>query len=654
MSATPSTREEPPQADAARTSEDDAPIHLLPPRGRRRLRRGALGVLAGAVLLRVLAPGIIDVVAESRIADAVGGACEIDDVDISLIDATLTFEGVTIAAEDPRSSATAVRIAEIHAVWGWSELLFGAGGFAVDVHDLEIDVDLNTPWSGELAAGGPEPSPSKDQRLRSLTLHSGTLRALVDGAPALTLDGLTGELCATAFGAGTDDSQTTRLSLHGESPRGGSLDVDAAFAPLAPSEAFSLEIVADHIDLRQFNPIFRKVLELDVEEGSLSATVKLAQAQNHRRGRVEHTFHGLRLYSPSEPEVAHPMAEALFEAMLNTSDQPILIDAVIDPADKGELDLRAGLDAAAYKDALDRITGVILRGYERRLNTLDGYSASIGALEVDFPRNHLAFSDIRIEQTEGEVDVPFLELRRLEVNIEQSVLTDAVETHKSVTLVEPRITLVAGSDDNDSQLRFDPDWSDKISALPFPTDALRVVGGTIALRETASSDAPAELGLVDLEVEATSIAPGGEPAKVTLAAQIVGGGALAADLRLAPRAEPVEGALSLHLGATPLATLNPITRHVAGIDASAGTVAVDIEATISNGEARATILPSLRDVEFLGADENYDRPLRELMLGARLRRLDGEALHLQAPAMTMEELRAGLPGALLKAAMNRS
>ncbi|MCA9659733.1 MAG: DUF748 domain-containing protein [Myxococcales bacterium] len=638
---------------AERPSDDDAPIRILPPRGRRRLRRGVLGVLASLGLLRALAPGILDVAAEARIERATGGACSIDDVDVDLLGATITFEGITIAAEDPQSSATALRIAEVDAFWGWHELLFGDGGFAVDVRGIEVDVDLDTPWPGALAAG--DGAPRKDgERVRSLNLRGGRIVALVDGAPVLTLGDLTGELCATAFGAGTDDSQTTRLHLRGEGSRGGVVELAAAFAPLAPSQAFSLDLSAERIDLRQLNPVLRRVLELDVEEGSLSATVKLAQAKGRRRGRIEHQFHDLRLYSPDEPEVAHPMAEALFEAMLNSSDQPILIDEAVDPDAEPDLDLRAGLDEAAYRGALDRITGIILRGYERRLNTLDGYRASIGGLEVDFPSNHLIFTDIRIEKIDGELEAPFLELRRLEVDVEQSVLTDAVQTRKAVTLVEPRLTFVAGPDERRSQLRFDPAWTEKISALPFPTDALKVEGGTVALRETASTDAPAELGLVDLEVEATSLAPGGDPAKVTLAAQLVGGGQLSADLRLAPQAEPVEGALSLHLGATPLAALNPITRHAAGVDASSGTIALDVDATIGGGEARATILPVLSDVELLGENEHHDRPLRELLLGARLRRLDGEALHLQAPAMTMEELRAALPSALLEAAMNRS
>ncbi len=652
VSDTSPADERPPQDDAE-PSSDDAPIRVFRPEVRRRLRRGAVGVLFTLGLLRVLAPGLIDVVATAKLERVTGGACSIDDVDVDLLGATITFEGVAITAEDGERSASALRIAEVNATWGWHAHLFGDGGVALDVHGLELDVDLNAPWPATIAGGTTREEPNEPM-IRSIDLAGGRIVALVDGAPILTLGALNGELDATAFGAGTDDSQTTRLSLRAEDLRGGTLELDAAFAPIAPRRDFSLDLVAERVDLRQLNPVFRRVLELDVEEGALSASVRLNQVDGRRRGRIEHEFHGLRLYSPTEPEVAHPMAEALFEAMLKTSDQPILIDEAVDPEAAGDLDLRAGLDETAYKGALDRITGVILRGYERRLNTLDGYRATIGALEVDFPRNHLSFEDIRIDKRGAEVNAPFLELRRLEVDVEQSVLIDAIETHKAVTLVEPHLTFIAGPDEEHTQLSFDPEWTEKISALPFPTDSLTIEGGTIALRETASADTPAELGLVDLEVDATCLAPGGAPAQITLAAQIVGGGALTAELSLAPQAEPVEGALSLHLGATPLTALNPLTRHLAGVDAAGGTIALDVDATIGGGEARATILPDLRDVELLGADEEHDRPLRELLLGVRLRRLAGEPLELRAPASTIDQLRAALPSALLEAAMAAS
>ncbi|MCA9637215.1 MAG: DUF748 domain-containing protein, partial [Myxococcales bacterium] len=352
----------------------------------------------------------------------------------------------------------------------------------------------------------------------------------------------------------------------------------------------------------------------------------------------------------------------LFEAMLSSADQPLIIDEVLEEGEAvrapAPLDLSAGLDDAAFGDALERITGIIHEGYERRLNTLSGHAATIGGLDVDFAHNTLAFKDIEVRKI-GFADGPaFFTLRELIVDIEQTIVDREADTYKAVTLVGPHITFVAGTTPATSQLNFDPEWLDKISAMPYPTDSLTVEDGAIEYRDL-TGEAPIVLKVVELEVQGRSLARGvdpsaPEPLAVDVSARLVDGGTLTSRLRLRPRVSPPEGRFELSLSETPLVPLNPVARRHAQIDASSGSVEVDVSARLGEGVAKSVIVAKFPDVELLGAGEQHRRPLRELMIERRLKELNGKPIWVEAPATTLAEFRDTFPRILIRALLDAS
>ncbi len=587
------------------------------------------------------------------------GVCSIANVDVQLLRGTIIIEGLELVDQEPERSSTSLSIERIEAHWGWSRLLFEGGGVDVRVEGFELGVDMRTPWTGmiERAREGPPLA-----AIRSIELRRGRLSASLPSAetPIVQLVDVEASLRATAFGVGNDESMTSHAKLVGVDGGGGRLEITASFAPLAPLSVWSLEVLAERLELRPLTPIFRRVFEMDVEHGELSAHARVTQTLGRRRGKIDHRFHDLHLYTPGHVEVRHPMAEALFGAMLSSADQPLIIDQApdLEQINREPLDLSVGLDDATYGDALERITKIIHRGFERRLNTLDGYRVTIAGLEVDYPENRLTFSDIEVRKIGFDEAPAFFSLDRLIVNVEQSIITQEVDTYKAVTLIGPKLTFIAGTSPEKSQLNFDPDWVDKISAMPYPTDSLTIEGGRIEYLDS-TGEAPISLGVVDLEVVGRLLARGGdpsapEPLSVEVSANLVQGGRVTSKLRLRPRVIPPEGRFELRLTKTPLAPLNPVSRRYAQIDSSSGSISVDLAATLRDGVARSSITAKFDDVELLGVGEQHRRPLREFMVGRRLRALDGKPIEVEVPAATLDEFREALPRTLIRAVLDAS
>ena len=53
----------------------------------------------------------------------------------------------------------------------------------------------------------------------------------------------------------------------------------------------------------------------------------------------------------------------------------------------------------------------------------------------------------------------------------------------TVTLHARRFLVVKGKDEASSQLSIEPDWQQKVSAMPYPTDGLTIVAGHVEYRD---------------------------------------------------------------------------------------------------------------------------------------------------------------------------
>lgn len=616
-----------------------------PPRGSRRARRWAIGGAAVLVLLivaRVAAPYLVRGAVESRLSVALAAPVSIGDVDLRLWAGEATVFDLSVT---PVDSASVVRVGELQVRWRWFDLLRDGTPVDLQLADLAVTLDLGDPWPtmparGEGTGLGP---------LRSLTLRDGQIQVIPtrDAAPVLAFSDVHGTLREGAWRA-RGAAMTTQVRLAATTGANGRLDVTAALSPVRPDIAWTVHIELDRLELRPLNPLVERALEMSVERGTLSVTGDLTTTGGRMRGYLTPRFEQLTLLAPGE-RVRHPMAEALFGSMLATADQPIVIDR---PAAELQGGLALRLDETFRTDGLELLRRVILTGFNRRLNSLIGHDATIGGLEVDFPAGVLAFTDVTLRKTGGTAPAPFVHLARLEVIVEPSIVDLGVQTYKAVVLHAPRIHFIVDATEAGSQISIDPDWQAKVSALPFPTDSLRIIDGEIEYHDNTTQP-PSRFVLSGIEVTAADLArsaadPGTRGAHISARALVMGESPLKVDVDFAPGSEALDGELHLTLAPVQLARFNGLLRSRFGIDVSSGSLGLAADLDARGGRVTGTVTPALSRVSVLGtAEQQITHPLRELLVERRLKKLDGVPLRLEVGPGP--DLWRQVPGALRRA-----
>ena len=616
--------------------------HARSRRGRRWLILG-LSLVVVVSAARVAAPHVLARRVESRLTAALAAPVRVEDIDLRLWAGQATIHGLHVAPAGD-ISASAVDIGVLQIQWSWLDLIRGSTPLDLQLADVSVTIDLHQSWPTLPSRSGAGLGP-----LRSLTLRDGHFEVVPtrDAPPVLVLDDLHGSLHEGAWRA-RGAAMTTQVRLAAATGAGGRLDLTAALSPVQPDAAWTLHLALEDLDLRPLNPLFERALEMSVERGTLSLTGDLTTTDGRMRGYLAPRFEQLTLLAPGE-RARHPMAEALFSSMLASSDLPIEIDR---PAGgfKGGLSVR--LDAAFRADATELLRRMVLSGFIRRLDSLIGHDATIGDLEVDFPRGLLAFTDVTLRSTGGTVAEPFLRISRLEVTVDPTVVDPTVQTYKAVALYSPRVYLVVDASEAGTQRSIDPDWQSKVSALPFPTDSLRIIDGEVEYRDHTTTP-PSRFLLSGIEVTAQDLAraapdPGSRSARVSARALAMGESPLKIDAAFAPGGERLDGALHLALAPVQMVRLNGLLRSRFGIDVSSGSLGLTAELDARDGRMTGTVTPALSDVRVLGESEiDITHPLRELFVERRLRRLDG--VHLRLAVDTGPDLMKDLPGALLRA-----
>lgn len=589
------------------------------------------------------APWIVAAQIEARLGAALGATVRVEDVALRLWAGELEARGLHVVPAGP-TSASALRVRTLEVGWRWRELVRGGGPLDLRLDGVAVTLDARAPWpagpAARAAAGlGP---------LRSLSLRDGRLDVVVnpDAAPIPVLHGARAVLHEGAWAA-RGAAMTTQLRALAATGEGGVLALRASLSPARPRETWTLQLALHRLDLPPHNPLLHELLEMGAEAGTLTLTGDLTRSGGRLRGHLLPRFDDLRLYGVRAP-VRHPMVEALFGSMLATADLPIEIDRAAGRPGG----LAVTFDDALRRDAMDVLRQVILRGFTRRLNTLEGHDATIGGLELDFPRGLLAFTDLTLRRTGGAAERPFLHVARFEVIVEPSVVDPATETFKAVILREPTLVYVVGRTEARSQRSIDPDWQAKVSALPFPTDHLEIIDGQIEYHDETTSP-PSHFVLSGLDLSAENLArarrtPGVRGATLRARAELTRDSPLVIEAAFAPGSEPLDGALRLTLAPVELARLNGLLRSNFGIDVSAGTLGLVAELDARAGRLTGSVTPALSEVSVLGADEeDITHPLRELLIELRLRRLDGVRLPIEIHAR--RELLRKLPRALLAA-----
>jgi len=585
---------------------------------RTRWARGLAGtgvfVLVLVLVAMSLAPGIIHDRLEARLQERLGPAAQVGEIELHYLSLALTIHEISL-----ESGRVGVDIDAAEIDWPLRALVRSDVRPAVVLHRPRVVYTTDR-----------EPKPKDDQPTRldlfdSLQIIDGSVQMEVTTPSGATVAGMT-EIEAMLTNPQFGSSQMgTRLNLEAELPGEGHLRLEGQVSSTQPRLAWRLRFDLRRLKLSDFNNLWMDIVEMDVESGSLSVRGELLRTTAHLRGRITPRFDGLVLLDPNE-DARHPMGEALLEHMLVGATATIDVNQ----------DLEAGSTLTFNKllatDWRMLVAALIKRGYSRRLDTLDGYEAEIGDVEIDFGMGLLTLYEVQLINESLAVDVPFVSVPRIDVMFDRQVTERGAKAYKHVTLWEPTVTFVAARKGSESQIRFDERWVDKISALPFKTRDLIVHDGRVEFRDHRHAEPVhffvSDIELVGAEMAADLHAPGFRGARLSGSCKLMGVGHATIAVAFEPRAPLPNLDLDLFLPPLSLEVLNPVLRTYAEVEADAGALGFSAHISARNLHAEASVVPTVVGPK-LHSVEYARKKFRHVMIERRLKRLRGRAVDVE-------------------------
>jgi len=254
-----------------------------------------------------------------------------------------------------------------------------------------------------------------------------------------------------------------------------------------------------------------------------------------------------------------------------------------------------------------------------KLANLDGYTGSIGDVDLNLWRGAYEVEGIDIRKTGGKVPVPFIAAERLDLGVEWRALFDGSIVAR-IALFRPQVNFVKGPTKATTQTGKETDWRETVQELaPLDIESFMVVDGEIHYRDFHSQ--PRVDVLVDhLNVHVTNLTnskdfSGSRVAKLEADANLMRSGRLELEGEIDPFKEQPTFHLKTRLEKLRIAQLNDFLKAYVNADAEKGTLSLYSEVDAENGAFEGYIKPLIEDLDILKWKKEDERPIEKLWEG---------------------------------------
>jgi len=566
-----------------------------------------------AVVVVVRAPHFLRKRLEQRLSEALAGPVVVERVDVLWTELMIVAHDVRF--DDEVRLEVDIERVEVHLSW---DDLTG---------DLEPVLSIHHPHVTLEAKPGPDRPPREGKGLEqfeAIEILDGELEVVIETSRGPTyIDISEIDLHLRPNDLATQNAELDlEFEVYGRLGEAGRLSADGRTSSRKPAETWSFRFEVERFDLATLNWLWLDLLEMDVDHGALSLAGQLTRTPGHLRGGIRPNFEDLSLLGAHE-DALHPMAEALFGHMLMGSSSTIPIDRPM------TVDSNTSLPELLETDWRTIVRDVIRSGYARRLNKIEGFTARIGDVGVDFSQGLLQLFDVVVDTQHPIIDIPLIQIDRVDVVFDPAVTVPDAAAYKHVTLWRPTLTFTTGSDESDNRIQFDETWIDKISAIPFATRDLIVHDGRLDIWDVRN-DEPLNVHVGGIEMVGEEMALGLHPVGVR-GARLHGTGMILdegyASIHVVYEPRSVDPNLDLDLQVDPLSltALAPALQTYAGVDAIGGKVGLTAHISARNYAVEATVVPEVRQPQLRSMG---GRGLRKLVLKRALRHLKSHTIDL--------------------------
>jgi hypothetical protein len=262
--------------------------------------------------------------------------------------------------------------------------------------------------------------------------------------------------------------------------------------------------------------------------------------------------------------------------------------------------------AAVHREGLRERAPARARRVRRRVADVD-IGLWRGAYRID---------GVEIEKRGAKQPTPFFDGRRVDFSVEwRSLLHGSLvaEAH----FYEPKLNLVEGPTEKQSQLGSEENWHDRLEELfPFRFNTVEVHDGTITFRAPgiATEDALTARRVNGIITNITNVVDTEKDAfaDFRMTGQVLGGAETWAYGSAEPFTKRSTFDLNLAVEHVEIPKVNPWLRQYLEADATHGIFDLYLEVASANGRYEGYVKPIVKDVQFLSLAEPLKNPLKGL------------------------------------------
>jgi len=263
------------------------------------------------------------------------------------------------------------------------------------------------------------------------------------------------------------------------------------------------------------------------------------------------------------------------------------------------------------------LPAVLRSAINSRLQKIPDYRGSVDEVGVSLYRGAYTLHGLVIRKRSGEITEPFFSVRKIDFSVAWRELFHG-QLVSDIEMEQPKLTLVAASTDDGTQLAMDHRWQDAMNDI-FPIDItwLKITDGQVRyVNRTTQPKVDVRIGhlramATDLRNRATP-ASGEFPSTIVLEGETIGGGRLKIAAQLEPLAIDPHFLVKLELEKVSLPALNEFLLAYGGVDASKGEFNLYVEAVAREGRYKGYFKPFFDQVDFSNAPEKHTNLKKEV------------------------------------------
>ena len=246
------------------------------------------------------------------------------------------------------------------------------------------------------------------------------------------------------------------------------------------------------------------------------------------------------------------------------------------------------------------------------LDDTEGYTASVGSLDLNLWRGAYELTDVKLYREGGSFERPFVTVEHADLSVQWAALLRG-RIVAEVVLHQPKVEFVSESSGPDAQTGEEASWAESISKLvPFRIDRFVMRDGEVRFTHRGI-DPPVDLFLTDGFLEILNLTnqrlPGAEQgymAEAEAAGRPFGTGEFEARLRFDLLAEEPRFELDAVLRGIEMIELNDFLQAYGNVDAEEGTLEVFTEFAASAGRVEGYVKTLIEDLELVQPSEIDD------------------------------------------------